>query len=45
VCASVTLTSTPKTLPILVTQTSTGKLYCDLGTATTATFKIRHRAV
>jgi hypothetical protein len=45
VCASVTLTSTPKTLPILVTQTSTGKLYCDLGTATTATFKIRLRAV
>jgi hypothetical protein len=45
VCASVTLTSTPKILPILVTQTSTGKLYADLGTATTATFKIRHRAV
>jgi hypothetical protein len=45
VCASVTLTSTPKILPILVTQTSLGKLYCDLGTATTATFKIRHRAV
>jgi hypothetical protein len=45
VCASVTLTSTPKILPILVTQTTGGKLYCDLGTATTATFKIRHRAV
>ena len=45
VCALVTLTSTPKILPLLVTQTSTGKLYADLGTATTATFKIRHRAV
>jgi hypothetical protein len=45
VCASVTLTSTPQILPILVTQTSTGKLYVDLGTATTCTFKIRFRAV
>jgi hypothetical protein len=45
VCASVTLTSTPQILPILVTQTTGGKLYADLGTATTATFKIRLRAV
>jgi hypothetical protein len=43
VCASVTLSATPKPLPVLISTTSNGKLYIDLGTATTATFTINLR--